>query len=133
MCLLQTNKTADDAFRRMGSADQRRWEKKLFRFAAMDNKECAEGLAIHAHLVDDWATDPVLRSVRKVECGRHRCYVVGKNTDCKYFLCYILANKRDADDKPGTDRFKKMILNGLSDSDITRTLLPPPVEENEDD
>lgn len=117
----------------MGKADQKRWEKKLFRFAAIDNANCTQGLGTHAHLVDDWATDPDLRHVRKLDCGRHRCYITGKNTDCKYFLCYILVNKRVETDQPQTGKFKRMIMNALADDQVRRVLPPPPNdEENEE-
>ena len=132
MCLIQTNATADAGFEEMGKADKSRFEKKLFKFADADSVVAAGGLALQLHSVDDWSKDDTLKGVRKFRSGRHRFYVTGRHTDCQYLVCFILVSKRDADDKPGTPKFQKVILKALSDKS-RRTLEPPPPDDQADD
>ncbi len=82
--------------------------------ANADSVTQPNGLSQVLNTVDDWATHSTLKTVKKYRVGRHRFYIRGRHTDCNYIVCHILVNKKDADDTPGKQVFKDMIMESLA-------------------
>lgn len=132
MCLMLTNLTAEAALERIGGKEKERCEQRLARYAAAADVDRKEGMELLINTVADWAKIDELRGVRKLRIGRHRFYITGKHTDCRYSLCFVLVSKRAKDDQPWTKRFQEMIKTAVADNDVAR-VLETPVEPDDEE
>lgn len=128
MCILQSNAIADALLQSLSAKERAACERKYALLAGEDSVEVPNGLWKLMHPVSDWATNDVLRGVRKVKSGRHRLYFIGWHTDCQYTLVYLLVNKRDEGDTPGDTAFQNRVLLALSDDEPCRVIAAPDVE-----
>ena len=124
MCLLLSNATADEGFAELPAKDRNSSEKRLANLAETDSRTAENGLGKVLNTVDDWAKDPVLSQVKKYRIGRHRFYLTGRHTECRYFVRCVMPFKKEADDTPQKKVFKERVLKALSQP-TTRTILPP--------
>lgn len=133
MCQLESNSTADDGFtqiRRTG--DKIDYEMRLAQMASEDSIRHANGLHSLLEPVLSWWGNPILQSIRKVRIGRHRAYIQGRHTDCRYLVVYIKVHKRDEERREEDARFQGIILRAFR-GEATRVLDPPPVEEEDEE
>ena len=113
MCILESNAVADRGFDAMGTRDKAKFEQRCAKLADLDSVSYTNGLSLLVHSVSDWSMLPELRAVRKLRIGRHRFYFLGKHTDCRYTVVFVLPNKREEDDKPETYGFQRRIFDAL--------------------
>jgi len=132
VCLMLSSSIADEGFNEMGIKDKARYEKKLAILAAHDDLNNANGLwgLIKNNSIDDWAKMDGLKGIRKYGNGKHRIYISGRYTDCRYKACFVLAHKRKEDDNPESARYRNRVLAGLRDAN--ERLLPVPVDDGEE-
>ena len=132
MCLLQSNSVADEGFDKLRRIGEPNHERQLARLAAEDNTHQANGLGLRLPVIKDWQGKPGLCDVKKRRCGSHRVYIVGRHTDCKYTVIYVMVNKRKEDDTPEDKQFQNKLLRALENEGV-RTIEPPPTLEVEDE
>ncbi len=126
MCELLSNKTADEHFEEVIRSGEKQLEKRLIELAGEATRTRAEGLELKLKegILTSWVHDPQLRTVRKCTIGRHRVYVEGRNTDCRFIVRYIKLFKKTGVDEEQTLNFKNRILKALQEP-RTRTLRGP--------
>ena len=132
MCEIQLSPTADSDFgKKLDQNQRKKLEKKLVRLAGDDNVNQANGLTLLVNSVSDWAMIEDLKSLRKFESGRHRLYISGRHTDCRFIVQATLLFKTKQDDKPETKRYQEMIRKAISATE--NCLLLDPANYNEID
>lgn len=126
MCELWSNSTADQHFVELlkGSGGEKLIEQRLIRLAGEATLTRAEGLELGLERLKDWFHDPQLRTVRKITIGRHRIYVQGRHSECRFIVRYIKQFKKTGVDEEQTDRFKNRIFRALKEPS-TRMLRGP--------
>ena len=114
MCELLLSPTVDSELAKLGTLNRQKLEQRLLKCAGQDNVENAAGLELLLDQVKPWSKVADLKFLRKYRIGRHRFYIAGQNTDCRFIIQATLLNKRDEDDKPREKNFQKMILNSTA-------------------
>ncbi len=128
MCLLLSNPTADEGFEQLRHIGQPNHESNLARMADEDSPEQNASLGLLIKDVSEWSK-LTIRSVKKYRKGRHRFFIVGHHTQCKYTVICVMVNKRDEDDNARDKIYQKKILRALED-DSTFRIIEPPKEGN---
>lgn len=119
MCSIETKPQATACMSRV----EKNLRNRLVELAAADCVEFGAGLELMLDRVDDWAKGPDLKWVRKYTLSRHRLYITGRHSDCKYVVCHVMLFKRVEDDKPDTKKFKKMIMSSLEGTTLPLSAL----------
>lgn len=130
MCDLLLSPTADSSLDKIKSK-RKGLESRLVAMASNDSVDRADGLHKVLKPVKPWAMISDLSGLRKYRIGRHRFYIEGKHTDCKYIVQSILLNKRDEDDKPKTYKYQNMIRRALATREACITVDPNPPENDQ--
>lgn len=120
MCELWSNKTADEHFKELLRSGEKQLEQRLIRLAGEATRSKAEGLEPKLEPLLSWLHDSQLRTIRKYTMGRHRVYVEGRHTDCRFVVRYIKLHKKSGVDEEQTPGFQNKILNALKDSPTRR-------------
>lgn len=121
MCSIWETQTARVVREALPKKDKAGIVRRLNQMAGLDSVNLAAGLELILHdgRVDDWS-DPnnprikPLKNLRKYQYGRHRLYIAGRNTDCRFDLIYILSFKTTKDDNPGGKAFQKRVISALA-------------------
>jgi hypothetical protein len=113
MCELLLSPTTNERLHAFRGANRDKIEKRLLELAGDDNVNQQNGMGQMLDSVDHWSKLDISH-IRKLRIGRHRFYVEGKHTDCKYIVQEMLVFKRDQDDTPEKKPFQSMIRKALA-------------------
>jgi hypothetical protein len=126
VCLVHSKAAADEALERIRRSGDRAWEEKLARFADEDTTERPGGLFLMLEGIKHLPPD--LRSIKKIQIGRHRAYITGHYSLCEYDLHWVKTFKKSGRDQEGDSDFQRKLLQAL-DEPRTRTLPLPALPE----